>query len=175
MTQSFPEARPAVFFDRDGVLNTDKGYVYKETDFEWTHTAKEAVGLANAKGYLAIVITNQSGIARGYYTIADMDRLHQWMNTELARVGARIDAFYACPYHDEGNQPEFIVSNHPDRKPNPGMILRAAAEHNINLGKSFLIGDKPSDIEAANRAGVASVLFSGGDLYAALDEWLQKS
>lgn len=161
----------AIFFDRDGVLNVDKGYVYRLDDFIWIDGAIEAIKLARSLGFLAIVVTNQSGIARGLYTIEDMNRLHQWMNEELKKSGTGIDKYYYCPYHDEGVISEFVVPNHPDRKPNPGMILRAIKEFSIERSSSVLIGDKISDIEAANRASVASVLFKGENLENTVAEW----
>lgn len=164
--------RAAIFFDRDGVLNVDRGYVYKIEDFVWINGAKEALKLSHEAGYLNIVVTNQSGIARGYYSIEDMFHLHDWMQSELSNSGGKIDGFYYCPYHDDGALPEFSCGNHIDRKPNPGMILRAAADFNIDLSKSFLIGDKQTDMLAAQRAGVEAALFDGGNLYENILSWI---
>lgn len=165
---------PAIFFDRDGVLNIDKGYVFRINDFEWVDGAKEALKLARMNKYLSIIVTNQSGIARGYYNIDDMNQLHNWMRQQAAEFGALIDDIYYCPYHSVGNQLEYIHLDHPDRKPNPGMILRAIEDHNIDLKSSVLIGDKDTDIEAARRAGLKSILFDGNNLYETLKHWLDE-
>lgn len=165
--------KPAIFFDRDGVLNLDKGYVFRVDDFIWMDGALDALKLSSLKGYLTIVVTNQSGIARGYYDVSDVDSLHQWMSTEAEKVDAKIDDFYYCPYHKFGIVEKFISPNHPDRKPNPGMILKAAVDHNIDLNRSLLIGDKSSDMEAARNAGVESIFFTGENLYKTLHDWFK--
>lgn len=166
-------SRPAVFFDRDGVLNLDEGgYTHRPEDLVWTPGAREAVRLANDAGWTTVVVTNQSGVARGYYDEAAVDAFHAHMQAELAQAGARIDAFYACFHHADAADARWRHSDHPDRKPNPGMILRAAREHDLELGRSVLIGDRPSDLEAARRAGVRGVLYAGGDLAAVLREAL---
>jgi D-glycero-D-manno-heptose 1,7-bisphosphate phosphatase len=160
------ETRGAVFLDRDGVLNEDIGYLHRPEDLVWIAGAPEAVRLINAAGLLAVVVTNQSGVARGYYSEADVERLHAHMARELESHGAHIDAFYMCPYHFEGADPRYIHPDHPDRKPNPGMLLRAMADFSIDAARSLIIGDKASDIEAGRRAGVRGVMFGGGSLEA---------
>ena len=164
MTVPDPPLRPTAFLDRDGVLNVDFGYVGRVEDLEWIPGAPEAVRRLNDLGYLVIVITNQSGIGRGYYGHEDMEAVHQALSGRLAESGARIDAFYASPYHPEAVIDEFRHPDHPDRKPNPGLILRAMQEWPVDKARSFLIGDKDSDIEAARRAGIEGLLFEGGDL-----------
>lgn len=156
--------RGAAFFDRDGVLNHDKGYVHRPEDVEWTTGAAQAVRLANAAGLWVVVVTNQSGVARGFYGEAEVQALHVWMAEQLAAQGARIDRFYHCPYHEEAVVEAYRAADHPDRKPNPGMLLRAIDELAIDPRRSFLIGDQPSDLTAAERAGVAGHLYAGGDL-----------
>lgn len=156
--------RPALFLDRDGVLNEDPGYVYRWEDFRWIPGARETVAAFNRAGWLVIVVTNQSGVGRGYYTEADVHQLHERMAQDLARVGGRIDAFYHAPHHPDATLEIYRHPDPPDRKPNPGMILRALAEWPIDREASLLIGDKPSDLEAALRAGIKAVLFEGGDL-----------
>lgn len=158
-------SRAAVLFDRDGVLNVDEGYSYDPARLVWIEGAKAAVKAVNDAGALAIVVTNQSGIGRGYYTEAQMHAFHAAMTAELAKSGARIDAFYFCPFHEDAEHEALRVADHPDRKPNPGMLLRAMAEHGVAAARAVMIGDKPSDMEAAARAGVEGVLFKGGDLY----------
>lgn len=156
--------RPAVFFDRDGVINQDKGYTHKVEDLVFIHGAVAAIREVNDCGALAIVVTNQAGVARGLYGPDAVQRFHQAMAEQLARQGAHIDAFYSCMHHPDAVVPAYWHPNHPDRKPNPGMILRAMAEWPIDPGTSQLIGDMASDIEAARQAGVAGHLFDGGDL-----------
>ena len=159
-----PLLRPALFLDRDGVLNEDQGYVHRWADFRWIAGAREAVAAFNRAGWLVIVVTNQSGVGRGYYTEDDMHALHARMDAELAAGGGRIDAFYHAPHHPEAMLDAYRHPDPPDRKPNPGMILKALSEWPINREASILVGDKPSDLEAATRAGVRGLLFPGGDL-----------
>lgn len=156
--------RPAVILDRDGVLNHDHGYVGDASRFEWVEGARRAVRRLNEAGVLAIVATNQSGVARGLYDLEAVERLHRQMQADLAVEGARIDAFYVCPFHVEAMDETFAHADHPDRKPNPGMLLRAIDEWSIDRERCLMVGDKPSDLEAARRAGVAGALFQGGDL-----------
>ena len=158
------DKRPAAFLDRDGVLNVDLGYVHRVEDLQWIEGAPQAVRRLNEAGYLVILVTNQSGIGRGYYDEAAMDRVHDALRAHLASGQARIDAIYACPYHPEAEIETFRHPDHPDRKPNPGLLLRAMRDFAIDPERSFMIGDKDSDMEAARRAGVAGYLFAGGDL-----------
>ncbi len=155
--------RPAAFLDRDGVLNVDKGYLFRSEDFEWIPGAIEAVKRLNDRGYLVFVVTNQSGVARGYYGEEDVIRLHNWMNGELAKHGAHIDKFYYCPHYTEGPASGYVKACQ-CRKPLPGLILAALAEWNIDREKSFLIGDKDSDIAAAAAAGIKGYKFAAGNL-----------
>jgi D-glycero-D-manno-heptose 1,7-bisphosphate phosphatase len=155
--------RPAVFFDRDGVLNVDKTYVHKIDDFEWMVGAREAIKVCNDRGYLVFVVTNQAGVARGYYGVEDVHRLHDWINRDLAEVGAHIDAFQYCPYHEDGVVEEWRKPSD-RRKPAPGMILDCLKDWPVRKESSFLVGDKPHDLEAAAAAGISGHLFEGGDL-----------
>ena len=163
------QQRQAVFFDRDGVLNVDHGYVYCQQDFEWMPGAIEAIRFLNNHSYQVFVITNQSGIARGFYKEEDVQLLHQFMNEELQKQGAHIDAFYYCPHHVDGTVAEYQKSC-TCRKPKPGMIRRALEEWSLDNKHSFMIGDKPSDVEAAKAAGMAGYLFTGGNLYEFIKE-----
>jgi D-glycero-D-manno-heptose 1,7-bisphosphate phosphatase len=155
--------RPAVFFDRDGVLNVDHGYVSSRKNFEWIDGAIDAVKAVNNAGYYAFVATNQSGIARGFYTEDDMQALHDYMSGEFKAAGARIDDWRHCPFHPEGTIPHFKrISDW--RKPGCGMIEDLMKAWPVEAEKSFLIGDKDSDMQAARGAGVTPLLFTGGNL-----------
>ena len=168
--ESGPSVRPALFLDRDGVLNVDHGYVHRWEDFDWIDGAREAVRRFNAAGWLVIVITNQSGIGRGYYTEDEMHALHRRMQAALAEAGAHIDAFYYCPQHPDAANAAYRHPDPPDRKPNPGMLLRALSEWPVDRDRSIMVGDKPADLEAALRAGVRGLLFEGGNLDQFLNE-----
>lgn len=156
--------RPALFLDRDGVLNVDKGYVSRVEDFEWVEGARECVKAFNDRGWWVFVVTNQSGIARGYYTEDDMRALHDHMSAELANTGAHIDRFYHCPFHEAGEIARYRKDSF-DRKPKPGMLMSAMADFPVAREKSFLIGDKQTDIEAAHAAGVGGFFFTGGNVH----------
>ena len=153
--------RRAVFIDRDGTINKDIGYVSNPDDLVLYPWAAEAVRRINHSGLLAIVITNQSGIARGMYTEKTLDTIHARMTGELEREGASIDAVYYCPHHPEiGDVRYRIVCE--CRKPRIGMLSRAAREHNIDLSRSFVVGDKASDMKLAENAGLRSALVLTG-------------
>ena len=160
--------RPALFLDRDGVLNEDRGYVHRWEDFCWIPGAREAVAAFNTRDWWVFVVTNQSGVGRGYYPEADVHALHARMSEALAAAGARIDAFYHCPFHPEALEDRYRHPDPPDRKPNPGMLLRAMADWPVDAARSVMVGDKAIDLEAGRRAGVRSLLFPGGDLSAFL-------
>ena len=155
---------PAVFLDRDGVLIEDTGYPHLEEHLRLVPGAAEAVRRLNALGYLCVVVTNQSGVARGLFSEAQMKVFNALLVRRLASKGAVIAGVYACPFHAEALDERYRHADHPDRKPNPGMILRAVAEHHIDPARSFLIGDQPSDLEAARRAGIPGFRFEGGNL-----------
>jgi D-glycero-D-manno-heptose 1,7-bisphosphate phosphatase len=142
----------------------DHGYVGDPERMEWVEGARRAVRRLNESGVIVIVATNQSGVARGLFDLADVDKVHAVMQADLTVDGARIDAFYVCPFHAEAKDAAFAHPDHPDRKPNPGMILRAMEEWGLDPARCLVIGDKGSDLEAARRAGVASALFEGGNL-----------
>jgi D,D-heptose 1,7-bisphosphate phosphatase len=160
--------RPAVFFDRDGCLNHDAGYTHRVEDLRWVDGAREAVRQVNDSGWLAIVATNQGGIGKGLYDTAALHRFHAAMQADLAAIGAHIDALYFNPYHPDAVIPDLRQANHPDRKPNPGMLLAAARDWQIAMERSFLIGDQDSDLAAAAAAGIGAVKFTGGRLDACL-------
>lgn len=145
--------RQAAFLDRDGVINRDRAYVSRWEDFEFVPGAVDAMRRLKKAGYALVVVTNQSGIARGYYSEAQYQALTAAMQQALANAGAAVDAVYHCPHHPKGKVAELAIDCD-CRKPAPGMILRAAKELNLSLPDSILVGDKPSDIEAARAAGV---------------------
>ncbi|MHC2333181.1 HAD-IIIA family hydrolase [Bradyrhizobium sp. USDA 4454] len=166
--------RPAVFFDRDGVLNRDIGFLFESHRLIWIDGAREAVKAVNDLGYYAFVVTNQSGVARGLYEEAHVQQLHDWMAAELGKIGARIDAFEYCPFHPEGTVERYRQDSH-RRKPSPGMINDLLERFPVDLEQSFLVGDQPRDLEAARAAGLKGYLFSGPNLELFLRPLLQRS
>jgi D-glycero-D-manno-heptose 1,7-bisphosphate phosphatase len=160
--------RPAVFFDRDGVLNVDHGYVHRPDQIEWIPGSKQAIKLFNDAGYFVFVVTNQAGVARGYYSEDDVHALHRWMAAELRPAGAHVDCFEFCPHHPEGTVERYRRTSE-RRKPAPGMLLDCLQHWPVNKHESFLIGDKESDLQAASAAGIAGHLFPGGDLRTFID------
>jgi D,D-heptose 1,7-bisphosphate phosphatase len=155
--------RAAVFLDRDGVLNHDFGYVHRPDQIVWIEGAVKAVKALNEAGAFVFVVTNQGGVARGYYEETHIAELHAWMSDELARAGAYIDDWRYCPYHPEGVV-ERYRAHHDWRKPNPGMIRDLMKSWPIDPASSFLIGDLPHDVAAAEAAGLPGYQFGGGDL-----------
>lgn len=163
--------RSAVFFDRDGTLNVDVGYLHRVEDFAWTPDAREAVRCVNERGCLAIVVTNQSGVARGMFPESDVNALHAHMNAELARIGAHLDAFYYCPHLPSGSVARYAIDCD-CRKPKPGLLLRAIADFGLDPSASVMIGDGERDLVCAERAGVRAVRYLGGSLLAAVRDAL---
>jgi D,D-heptose 1,7-bisphosphate phosphatase len=164
--------RPAVFFDRDGVLNHDTGYIFEANKLKWIDGAREAVKAVNDAGYFAFVVSNQSGVARGLYQESDIHALHRWMADEMALMGAHIDAFEYCPDHPEGTIERYRrLSDR--RKPAPGMITGLLSRFPVDADDSILIGDRAGDLEAARAAGLRGYLFSGGNLEAFVRKHLQ--
>ncbi len=143
----------AAFLDRDGVINVDKGYVFRETDLEWMPGAIEGMRKLQDMGYQLIVVTNQSGIARGYYTEDDFHRLSQFMIESLAHAGVTVAGIYFCPHHPNGSV-ERYTRICDCRKPAAGLILRAVKALNIDPAQSLMVGDKASDMQAARTAGI---------------------
>jgi len=155
--------RPAAFLDRDGVLNRDDGYVHRPDQIVWVEGAPDAVRWLNDHGYYVFVVTNQAGVAHGYYTEHHVHELHDWMQGQLQSHGAHIDAFEHSPFHPEGKIERY--SRHSElRKPEPGMLLKLQREWTTEHEGSFMIGDRDSDIQAAAAAGVPGYKFIGGGL-----------
>ncbi|MBQ4813534.1 D-glycero-beta-D-manno-heptose-1,7-bisphosphate 7-phosphatase [Pseudoalteromonas luteoviolacea] len=143
----------AVFLDRDGVINIDHAYVHKIEEFEFIDGVFEACQRFIEQGYKIVVVTNQSGIGRGYYDEAQFKALTDWMCAQFLDHNVKIDGVYYCPHHPKKAQPEYLVDCN-CRKPHPGMLLQAIEEHNIDPTQSIMVGDKGSDMEAATAAGV---------------------
>lgn len=172
---SVPESqrRPAIFFDRDGVLNEDLGYVGEIERFHWMAGAVKAIKAFNDKGWFVFVVTNQAGVSRGLYGLNDVTLLHGFMQEELRSSGAHIDDFRFCPHHTDGVVSEFAKACN-WRKPNPGMLIDLMDHWPVRIEKSWIIGDKSSDIDAGKAAGLNNcLLFQGGNLYEALEELLE--
>ena len=165
------ERKPIAFLDRDGVLNEDHGYVHRIEDFDWTEGAKEAVRRLNDAGYHVVVVTNQAGIARGFYTEEDFARLTAWMERELWKAGAHIDKVYYCPHHPDGIVDQYTKPSN-DRKPNPGMLERAFQSLPHSKNDSFMIGDTDKDKEAAQNAGIEFHMFKSDSLIERVSEIL---
>lgn len=157
--------RPALFLDRDGVINEDVPYAHRRREIKFIDGIFELVAEAVRTDYAVIVVTNQAGIARGYYDEADFARLMDWMRRQFEARNGRIDGVYFCPHHPQHGIGKYKLRC-PCRKPAPGMILRAAAEHDLDLGASILIGDKETDIRAGGAAGIKKLFLlaeQGGD------------
>ena len=159
--------RKALFLDRDGVLNVDRGYVGSLDRFEWVDGALDALRYAAQAGWLVFVVTNQSGVARGFYTEDAVRDLLRWMTDEVRAAGGRIDDTRFCPYHPDAAVAAYRQA-HPWRKPLPGMLLDLLQAWNLDPGRAVMIGDQDSDMQAAAAAGVAGHLFLGGNLLAFL-------
>jgi D-glycero-D-manno-heptose 1,7-bisphosphate phosphatase len=155
--------RPAIFLDRDGVVNEECHYLYEPDKVVLTPDIGGAIRAANLAGFLVVVVTNQSGVARGLYTLDDVDAVHRRI-VELLGDGEdapRIDRFYCCPHHATAGQGEYLLDCD-CRKPKPGMLLRAASELDIDLMNSFLVGDMRTDLEAGATAGCRTLLVRTG-------------
>jgi len=152
MSQGFNQQvkRKAIFLDRDGVINVEKNYIYKQKDFNFIEGVFDAVQYFKKLGYLVIVITNQSGIGRNYYSVEDFHKLNNWMLNEFDRNQAALDCVYFCCHRPD--------ENCSCRKPKPGMILNAISDFNIDIKQCWLIGDKESDIGTGRRAGMKNLI-----------------
>ena len=159
----FSNLRKAVFFDRDGTLNVDTKYLHRIEDFLWIDGAQDAIKFCNDNGYIVIVITNQSGIARGYYDENAVHKIHKWMNMELAKNGAHLDDIFFCPHHIDG-----VIEKYKKicdcRKPEAGMLNAAVNKYKINRAQSFFVGDSEIDMECAKNAGIIGIRYTGGNL-----------
>ena len=165
--EKFKKIKKACFLDRDGVLNEDIGYLHKCEDFKWIDGAVEAIKLLKKNNFLVIVITNQSGISRGYFTAKDVTNLHEWMNKILKKEDIQINDFFFS-----GDLP----NNNPEsrRKPSPKMINEAVEKYNLDKTRCFMIGDKLSDLEAAKNAQIKGFLFNKSNLKNFIEKILDK-
>ncbi|WP_279052196.1 D-glycero-beta-D-manno-heptose 1,7-bisphosphate 7-phosphatase [Cedecea davisae] len=146
---------PAIFLDRDGTINVDHGYVYEVDRFEFIDGVIEAMLELKEMGFALVLVTNQSGIARGMFTEADFENLTEWMDWSLADRGVDLDGIYYCPHHPEGEVEEFRQVCD-CRKPQPGMLISARDFLNIDMAASYMVGDKIEDMQAANAALVGT-------------------
>ena len=151
----------ALFLDRDGVVNVEVGYLHRAEEVRFVDGIFSLCRTAAGVGYRLIVVTNQAGIARGYYTEADFDVLMEFMRGELRAEGVELDAVYYCPYHPEHGVGEYR-REHEDRKPGTGMLRRGAAEFGVELSESVMVGDRCSDVAAANAAGLRQAFLISG-------------
>jgi D-glycero-D-manno-heptose 1,7-bisphosphate phosphatase len=153
--------RPAIFLDRDGVVIEDAHHVGTPDRVRLLPGAAEAIAALNRAGWPVVVVTNQAGVAKGLFPFAAVDRVHAHLREQLAGYRARVEAFYFCPHHPEGEVEPFRVECQ-CRKPQPGMLRRAAAEHGLDLARSWMIGDRVSDLEAGAAVGARTVLVRTG-------------
>ena len=155
---TFANGNRAVFLDRDGTINIEKNYVHRIQEWEWISGSTDAIRTLNKSGFLVIVVSNQSGIARGKYSPADVNLLHSQIVQELAMEGGSIDDFYFCPHHPEYGS----VRDCACRKPKPGLLMEASAKWRVDLSRSWMIGDKLIDVQAGMAAGAESILVRTG-------------
>jgi len=159
--------RPAVFLDRDGTINEQMGYINHLSRFHLLPKAAAAIRLLNAQQIPAVVVTNQSGLARGYFPAELLAEVHAEMTRQLAAAGAHLDGLYICPHHPEAKEPQYRLDCD-CRKPKTGLLTRAATELGLDLSRSYVVGDRWSDLQTAHRCGAAGVLvltgYGRGDL-----------
>lgn len=155
------------FLDRDGVINypkIKKGYIGKVEDFKWLNGSKRAIKYIKSQNYKVVIVTNQSGIARGYFSIRDVYKLHKYLKYELIKYGTSVDKIYFCPYHKDGVIKKYKKKSNL-RKPAIGMFLKASKIWKIDKKKSFMIGDQITDMEFAKRAKIKGYLYNQKNLY----------
>lgn len=153
--------KKCVFLDRDGNVNVEKDYLHKIEDFEFEKNAKEAIKIFNDLGYLVVIVTNQSGVARNYYDEESVKTLHNYLRKEVEKIGGRIDGFYYCPHHPEKGIGKY-KKKCSCRKPEPGMFLEAQKDLGIDFNQSIVVGDKKSDVDGGKRLGMRSILVRTG-------------
>jgi len=151
-------SRPAIFLDRDGVINADHGYVYQWSDFEILPGVEQALAALQAMGYALVIVTNQSGIGRGLYNESDVESLHNALREHLAKHNIELSGIYFCPHHPSAAKGAYL-QDCTCRKPAPGLLLAAGEELNIDFSRSVMVGDKSSDMEAGRRAGLSRLFW----------------
>lgn len=157
----FEKKKPAVFIDRDGTVNEQMGYINHKSRFVLLPGVAEAIRLLNLNGYLSIVVSNQSGVARGYFPVDLVYDIHEKMESRLKNAGAVLDRIYFCPHYPGGSVPEYDMRCE-CRKPGTGLIKKAGEDFPIDLSASYMIGDRCSDIKMAHRAGIKGILVKTG-------------
>lgn len=158
------QSNRALFLDRDGIINEDVNYLHRKEDFKFIPGIFDLCRTAAEHGFLLIIVTNQSGIARGYYSEDDFMKLTEWMFSEFANQRIELTKLYACPHLGTADLPEYRLDC-PARKPNPGMLLKAQKEFNLDLAECVFVGDKDSDMEAGTRAGIGKLFLLKSDQY----------
>jgi len=153
--------KKCIFLDRDGNINVEKDYLHRVEDFEFEEGALEAIKVFSDSDYLIVVVTNQSGVARGYYSEEDVKTLHDYLDRRVEEVGGRVDGYYYCPHHPEKGIGEY-KKNCNCRKPEPGMFLQAKEDLDIDFENSIMIGDKMTDVDAGRRLGMRGILVRTG-------------
>ncbi len=159
--QQQPGRRPAVFLDRDGTINEQMGYINHISRFHLLAGVGAAIRRLNEHNIPVVVVTNQSGLARGYFPASLLDQVHQLMQAQLAAEGARIDGLYVCPHHPEAKEERYRVRCD-CRKPGTGLLEQAAREMDLDLARSFMVGDRWSDLECGARVGATPILVLTG-------------
>lgn len=158
----------AVFLDRDGTLNSDSSYINRAEDFVFYPFTVKALEILKKSGFLLIIISNQSGVGRGIISETELIKINEKMQKELNKAGIGLDDIYYCFYYEKSSEKKYLL-NAGDRKPEPGMILKAADKFKINLNESFFIGDRETDIQAGKKSGCKTVLVKTGDGLKTLD------
>lgn len=150
-----------VFLDRDGTINVEKNYLFRKEDFEFIDSVPQAIARLKQNGYQVIVVSNQAGVARGYYTEEDVQKLHYYINEELRKWNAFIDAFYYCPHHPEAGIGKYKVECQ-CRKPQIGLFQKACKDFSVDKNHSWMIGDNRGDIEAGKQFGLSTIMVRTG-------------
>lgn len=153
--------RKTVFLDRDGTINVEKNYLYRPEEFEFIPKVPEAIARLNNAGYQVIVVSNQAGVARGYYSEDDVIKLHQYVNEQLSKYKAHIDVFYYCPHHPDAGIGKYKMKCH-CRKPETGLFEKACEDFDVDIEDSWMIGDNIGDIKAGNNFHLKTILVRTG-------------